>query len=68
VAITLSHQNLSQLDEENRNAATGAANMIVFRVTGDDGKALARNFDTTPTQGEFSKTDGNGEELTGASN
>jgi hypothetical protein len=50
VAITLSHQNLSQLDEENRNAATGAANMIVFRVTGEDGKELAKNFDTTPTQ------------------
>jgi type IV secretory system conjugative DNA transfer VirD4/TraG family protein len=50
VAITLSHQTLSQLDEDNRDAAMGAANMVVFRVTGDDGDALAKNFDTTPTQ------------------
>jgi hypothetical protein len=50
VAITLSHQSLSQLDEENRTAATGAANMIAFRVSGEDGKELAKNFDTTPTQ------------------
>jgi type IV secretory pathway TraG/TraD family ATPase VirD4 len=33
VAITLSHQTLSQLDEENMDAAQGAANMVVFRVT-----------------------------------
>jgi hypothetical protein len=50
IAITLSHQTLSQLDEENRDAAMGAANMVVFRVTGDDEDALAKNFDTTPTQ------------------
>jgi Type IV secretory system Conjugative DNA transfer len=50
IAITLSHQTLSQLDEENRTAAAGAANMIAFRVSGEDGKELAKNFDTTPTQ------------------
>jgi hypothetical protein len=41
---------LSQLDEANRGAAAGAANMIAFRVTGEDGQALAKCFDTTPTQ------------------
>jgi hypothetical protein len=50
VPVTLSHQTLSQLDEGNRAAAQGAANMIVFRVIGDDAKDLAKNFDTKPTQ------------------
>ena len=50
VAITLSHQTLSQLDEGNRTAAAGAANMVVFRVTGEDGKELAKSFDTTPAR------------------
>jgi hypothetical protein len=50
IATTLSHQTLSQLDEANRTAAAAAANMIVFRVSGNDAKALASSFDTTPTQ------------------
>jgi GTPase SAR1 family protein len=50
VSITLSHQSLKQLDEESRSAASGAANIIVFRVSGDDGRILARSFDTTPTR------------------
>ncbi|MGI0034870.1 MAG: type IV secretory system conjugative DNA transfer family protein [Nitrososphaera sp.] len=50
IATTLSHQTLSQIDEANRTAAIAAGNLIVFRVSGDDAKALARNFDTTPTQ------------------
>jgi hypothetical protein len=50
VAITLAHQTLSQLDRANWEAATGAANMIVLRVTGEDGKTLAKSFDTTPTK------------------
>jgi hypothetical protein len=50
IATTLSHQTLSQLDEANRAAAAAAANMIVFRVSGEDGKTLAKNFDTTPTK------------------
>lgn len=50
VAITLSHQSLSQLDEESRTAATGAVNMIVFRVRREDGQELAKSFDTTPSQ------------------
>jgi hypothetical protein len=50
IATTLSHQTLAQLDEANRTAAAAAANMIVFRVSGDDAKTLAKNFDTTPTK------------------
>jgi hypothetical protein len=53
IATTLSHQTLAQLDEANRTAAAAAANMIVFRVSGDDAKALARSFDTTPTKKEI---------------
>lgn len=49
VPVTLAHQTLSQLDSANRGAASGAANMIVFRISGEDGKELAKNFDTTPT-------------------
>jgi hypothetical protein len=48
IATTLSHQTLSQLDEANRSAAAAAGNLIVFRVSGDDAKALAHSFDTTP--------------------
>ena len=50
VALTLAHQTLSQLDRENWEAATTAANMIVFKVSGEDGKTLAKCFDTTPTK------------------
>jgi hypothetical protein len=48
VSISLSHQTLKQLDEENQAAAQTAGHKIVFRVSGDDAKILARNFDTTP--------------------
>jgi hypothetical protein len=50
ISTTLSHQTLSQLDKANWEAAITAANMIVFRVSGEDGKTLAKNFDTTPTK------------------
>ncbi|MGI0023523.1 MAG: type IV secretory system conjugative DNA transfer family protein [Nitrososphaera sp.] len=50
IATTLSHQTLSQVDDANRTAAIAAGNLIVFRVSGYDAKALARNFDTTPTK------------------
>jgi hypothetical protein len=50
IATTLSHQTLAQLDEANRAAALAAGNLIVFRVSGDDAKTLAKNFDTTPTK------------------
>jgi hypothetical protein len=50
IATTLSHQTLAQLDESNKAAAIAAGNLIVFRVSGEDGKALAKSFDTTPTR------------------
>jgi hypothetical protein len=50
IATTLSHQTLAQLDEANKAAAIAAGNLIVFRVSGEDAKTLAKNFDTTPTQ------------------
>jgi hypothetical protein len=50
IATTLSHQTLGQLDEANMAAALAAGNLIVFRVSGEDGKALAKSFDTTPTK------------------
>jgi hypothetical protein len=50
IATTLSHQILAQLDEANKAAAIAAGNLIVFRVSGEDAKTLAKNFDTTPTK------------------
>jgi predicted CopG family antitoxin len=50
IATTLAHQTLSQLDEANRTAAAAAGNLIVFRVSGEDGKTLAPSFDSTPQQ------------------
>jgi hypothetical protein len=50
VPITLAHQTLSQLHEANRAAAATAANIMVFRVNGEDAATLAKNFDTTPTK------------------
>jgi type IV secretion system coupling TraD/TrwB family protein len=50
IATTLSHQTLSQLDEANRTAAAAAGNLIVMRVSGEDAAALAKSFDTTPSQ------------------
>src|SRR5918999_838798 len=50
IATTLSHQNLGQLDQANSTAAAAAGNLIVFRVSGEDAKALANSFDTTPTR------------------
>jgi hypothetical protein len=49
IAATLSHQTLAQLDEANKAAAIASGNVIVFRMSGDDAKELAVNFDTTPT-------------------
>jgi len=50
IQTTLAHQTLSQLDEANRTAAAAAGNLIVFRVSGEDAKSLAKSFDTTPTK------------------
>jgi hypothetical protein len=48
LATTIGHQTLSQLDEANKGAAANSANMVVFRVSGEDGVELSKNFDTTP--------------------
>jgi len=50
VPITFAHQAISQLDESLQSAATGAGTIVVFRVSGEDSKVLARSFDATPTQ------------------
>jgi hypothetical protein len=50
IATTLSDQTLAQIDLGNKSAAMAAGNLIVFRVSGDDAKELARSFDTTPTK------------------
>jgi hypothetical protein len=50
IATSLSHQTLAQLDEANKAAVLAAGNLIVFRVSGEDAKTLAKNFDTTPTK------------------
>jgi hypothetical protein len=53
ISTTSANQVLSQLSEENRASMLAAGNLIVFRVSGDDAKALAKNFDTTPTKKEI---------------
>jgi hypothetical protein len=51
VPITFAHQSLSQLEESLQSAATGAGNIVVFRVSGEDSKEiLCNSFDATPTQ------------------
>jgi hypothetical protein len=50
ISTTSANQVLNQLDEENRASMLAAGNLIVFRVSGDDAKTLAKNFDTTPTK------------------
>ena len=47
-SVTIAHQSLSQLEEEHRITATGAATMIVFRCLGDESRVLARSYDATP--------------------
>jgi hypothetical protein len=49
ISTTSANQVLGQLSEENRASMLAAGNLIVFRVSGEDGKTLAKNFDTTPT-------------------
>jgi hypothetical protein len=48
IATTIAHQTRSQLDLANKGASLNAAIKIVFRVTGEDGKELAREFERTP--------------------
>jgi Type IV secretory system Conjugative DNA transfer len=48
IGTTISNQTLEQLDDTNRATALQAGNLVVFRVSGEDSKALAPSFDTTP--------------------
>jgi hypothetical protein len=50
VATTIANQVLEQLSDLNRATALQAGTLMVMRVSGEDGKALAPSFDTTPTQ------------------
>ncbi len=50
VATTIAHQYLDQLDEKNRGASVNAANLVAFRVSGQDAALLAREFDATPEE------------------
>src|SRR5579871_5185135 len=51
VGTTIAHQYLDQLDEGNRGAAVNAANLVAFRVSGQDAEVLAKEFDATPEEG-----------------
>ena len=48
LATTICHQFLDQLDNVNRGATLNAANMVVFRISGQDAEELAKEFDATP--------------------
>jgi hypothetical protein len=48
IGTTISNQTLEQLDDINRATALQAGSLVVFRVSGDDSKVLARSFDATP--------------------
>ncbi len=47
IGTTIAHQYRRQLDSMNRNACLAAANLMVFRVSAEDGQELAYQFDTT---------------------
>jgi hypothetical protein len=49
VSTTIANQVLEQLSDLNRATALQAGTLVVFRVSGDDSKVLARSFDATPT-------------------
>jgi hypothetical protein len=49
IGTTIANQVLEQLDDANRATALQAGSLVVFRVSGEDSKALAPSFDATPT-------------------
>src|SRR6266567_7360114 len=53
VATTIAHQYLDQLDHANKGASVNAANLVVFRVSGQDAVELAKEFDSTPPPPEI---------------
>jgi hypothetical protein len=57
LATTTAHQNRAQLRAEGAKVATiAAANIAVFRVSGEDAAELALHFDRTPPPGEMRVT------------
>ena len=48
IGTTIAHQFRDQLDKANRGATLSVANLVVFRVSGQDGEELAKAFDATP--------------------
>lgn len=48
IATTVAHQYRSQLDESNIGSTLNVANLIVFRVSGNDAFEMSGQFDNTP--------------------
>lgn len=48
IALTISHQTTSQIAPSIKDTCMQAGNIIVFRVSGENAKELASNFDATP--------------------
>lgn len=51
LALTIAHQDREQVPARYRNAPLNAANFIVFRVQGVDGRVLAKEFSLKPESG-----------------
>jgi hypothetical protein len=53
IALTISHQMLSQIPQSIKDICLQAGTIIVFRVSSEDAEALAGNFDATPPEPEI---------------
>jgi Helicase HerA, central domain len=53
IGISISHQVFEQLDDTIKATIKQAANIIVFRVSSDNAKEIAGEFDCTPPPGEW---------------
>jgi hypothetical protein len=51
IGITISHQVFEQLDDTIKATIKQAANIVVFRVSADNAKEIAGEFDCTPPEG-----------------
>ena len=50
IDTVVAHQFRDQLDQEIRGSTLNVGNLVVFRISGRDARALAREFDTTPPE------------------
>jgi hypothetical protein len=48
IATTIAHQIRDQLDTQNRAATLNVANLVVFKISGQDAQELAPEFNATP--------------------